>query len=436
MFRAANIWAFFPIFCRTPNPRARLRPFPEESAMNPKTCKQLVTQGLLATSMVALAACGGGGGGGGDVETATLTGTVTESVSAASVQASSVSSPVTVTAVDENGNVADAESDVTGTFSLTVPTGHDYVVIVSDDNGIIGAMVYGADDRPDFTVEPGTVSLSLGDLTVDREHRSVHSDNGDGEVHGSTQPLIDATADNDGDHIPDSVDTDDDNDGIEDSLDVSGTRDRSMDHDNDGIDDSTDTNDDNDTLDDSSDDHPMDFDNDGEDDDRDRNDDETNSDHPRYMDTTSGDAATGGEIFAVHCAGCHGDDGSGGAGESIRGESTREIAEALSEGEEEGDMPAFPDLVDSAADIAAFLNSSTTGGTTGGDTGGTTLDGAALFTSSCGGCHTGNGLGSGSFRDVTGATTQQISSAIASVGMMSGLASLTTDQIAAIAAVL
>jgi cysteine-rich repeat protein len=61
------------------------------------------------------------------------------------------------------------------------------------------------------------------------------------------------------------------------------------------------------------------------------------------------------------------------------------------------------------------------------------LDGAALFTGSCGGCHTGGGLGSGSISDVTGATASDIANAIATVELMSGI-SLTSEEIDAIAA--
>jgi len=65
-----------------------------------------------------------------------------------------------------------------------------------------------------------------------------------------------------------------------------------------------------------------------------------------------------------------------------------------------------------------------------------TIDGAALFTSDCGNCHTGGGLGSSdAFGDVTGASAAAISDAIANVGVMNtaALTSLTSEEIAAIA---
>jgi|GEM_PF-6253016 len=61
-----------------------------------------------------------------------------------------------------------------------------------------------------------------------------------------------------------------------------------------------------------------------------------------------------------------------------------------------------------------------------------TIDGAMLFSTTCGGCHTGNGLGTGSISDVTGATAAGITNAIASVGAM-GSIDLTAEEIQAIA---
>ena len=310
------------------------------------------------------------------METANLTGAVSDgTATTASVRASSVASPVTVKAVDENGDVASAEGNVTSTFTLTVPTGHDYVIIVSDNSGIIGAMLYGADHRADFNVPAGATTIDLGDLTVDRGNKSVYSDNSAGEIHGSDHSEI-SRDDSDGDQIPDAVDPDN-----------------------------------------------------------------TGSDDFDGNTTTGGDATLGGEIFAANCSGCH--NSSGGVGGPLGSESASEVAEVLATGasEDGATMPAFPDLVANAADLAAYLSGATSGGNTGGDTGGntgggTTLDGAALFTTNCGGCHTGNGMGSGSILDVTGATAQQITDAIATRAAMSGLASLTADQIAAIAAAL
>jgi len=372
---------------------------------------------LAAVSLLTSLACGGGGGGGGGVETADLIGTVNDPVAAGSVRSSSVATPVNVVAVDEDANVADSATDVTGQFTLTVPTGHDYVIIVSDDDGIIGAMIYGADDRPDFTVADGVTTLHLGTLTVNRSTRSVTTDDAQGEIVEPIEARIDSSADHDGDHIPDALDSDDDNDGIDDVADVSDGHDESMDHDNDGVDDSLDSDDDNDGISDVEDDHPYDVDNDGEDDDR------GSDDTGGGLGSTDGDAAAGSIVFAA-CAGCHGSDGSGGTAESLRGKSAGEIAEVLSEGED--GMPAFPDLVDAAADIAAFLTSDLTagGGDTGGNTGGDTgtapdpTVGGELFASSgCVGCHGTDGSGSFNIRN---ASETQVAGALQS-GSGSGL---------------
>jgi mono/diheme cytochrome c family protein len=361
---------------------------------------------LVAGAVLASLACGGGGGGDGQ-ETADLIGTVSDPVVAGSVHSSSVTTAVDVVAVDEDGNVADSATNVTDQFTLTVPTGHDYVVIVSDGDGVIGAMIYGAEDRPDFTVSVGVATVHLGNLTIDRGTRSVVTDDSDGEIAEPIVPRIDASVDHDGDHIPDSVDNDDDNDGIDDIADVGDGHDQSLDHDNDGVDDSQDSDDDNDGITDVADDHPYDADNNGEDDDREHG----------AMGTSDGDAAAGAAVF-VACGGCHGQDGSGGAAESIRGKSAGEIAEALMEGED--DMPSFPDLVDSAADIAAFLSGATdtTGGGTDTDSdagtgsGGDAAAGATLFAAnSCSTCHGATGAGSINIRN---ATETQVANALQS----------------------
>lgn len=70
----------------------------------------------------------------------------------------------------------------------------------------------------------------------------------------------------------------------------------------------------------------------------------------------TGDAAAGATVYADNCASCHGDDGTGGSGPDISGESeTEEIAQIVLDGE--GDMPAFDgDLTDQEiADVVAFV---------------------------------------------------------------------------------
>ncbi len=60
--------------------------------------------------------------------------------------------------------------------------------------------------------------------------------------------------------------------------------------------------------------------------------------------------------------------------------------------------------------------------------------GSSLFTQRCGGCHTGNGMGSGSVGDRTGRTAQQIQNAIQNVSSMNqAVGDLTFPEIQAIA---
>jgi mono/diheme cytochrome c family protein len=75
------------------------------------------------------------------------------------------------------------------------------------------------------------------------------------------------------------------------------------------------------------------------------------------------DAASGAELYAGNCASCHGADagggrnGSGVAGPDIRCKGESDVGEKVREGD--GDMPAFPELSESAigriADLVAGL---------------------------------------------------------------------------------
>lgn len=73
-----------------------------------------------------------------------------------------------------------------------------------------------------------------------------------------------------------------------------------------------------------------------------------------------GDINAGGLLFAMHCAGCHGDDGSGGSGPDLRehagDEEQDELIDVILNGD--GAMPGFSNLADQeVADLVSFLGS-------------------------------------------------------------------------------
>ena len=399
--------------------------------------------------LVALTGCGAGGGSG-STDTAVLSGTLAET-GAARVAARTVADAADpayyVEAVDETGTTQDAAQGLRpgDSFELFVPAGHVYVVVVGDEGGEIGGMVYDpASGRVDFEVPEGMTRLALGTIEVDPATRRVRARD-DGDPLGPPEGMGPPT-DTDGDRIPDFADRDDDNDGIEDAMDRmggQGTRmghdddglqeldegdddygagnaagpmvgqDMSLDHDNDGIRDPDDTDDDNDGIPDVEDVDPV----TGEDLSRDRDNDGWDDDQAMGR---AGDPAEGARLYGENaCASCHGPDGAGGE-EPIRYESAEEIAEALMGGDDDEGMPAFPALVAHAADLAAFLSTDpadvpeppagpgpgnadpAAGGGTTPDTGappsggsgtpgsGTptpTVDGQAVYQASCAGCH-------------------------------------------------
>ncbi len=150
-----------------------------------------------------------------------------------------------------------------------------------------------------------------------------------------------------------------------------------------------------------------------------------------------GNQANGDAIFAQNCSGCHGVDGTAilvDGGEFTVGAHLRskpyEDQHKVKFGNPGTIMGAvladfstsdIKDLYKAMADIANYPDSAPVA-----------LDGAALFVTNCGSCHTGNGLGSGA-SDKTGRTADEITAAIANVGAMSGLSSLTSEEIQAIA---
>jgi mono/diheme cytochrome c family protein len=389
-----------------------------------------------------LAGCGGSGGSGAD--TATISGRL---ASPPAARAAASGGPFYVEAVDEDGTSQDVATQVTDAFRLDVPVNHDYVLVVGDGGGPIGGMRYGAagSERSKFRVQG---DVDLGEIEVDLDRREIRCLD-DSEIE---EPDDVDGPDNDADGIPDYADDDDDNDGIDDDRDHVGDQDTSRDHDNDGIDDS--------------------------------------ADHD--SDAVAGAAA----YAALGCAVCHGEDGSGTPGypESIRGEFAGEVAEVMLNGEgggasddddgddgddsDDGDdrgadadeyMPSYAaDVVAAnAADIAAFLHHDgpVVGGPGVGDADGDGVaddldqcpgtpagvavdangckvastpapDGAALFVSTCGGCHNGNGLGSGTVRDLTGKSAAVLQSKLAGGHQGFSAATFTAAELDAISAAL
>ncbi len=299
-----------------------------------KTRRRILVAFATAGLLAGLAACGTGGGSS-DGDTATLTGTLDQGTVART--AAAVADPVDVVAVNEQGDKVDEALGITDAFTLHLPWGHEYVLIFSDARGILGAMVYGAEDQAAFQVEPGVVRIDLGAVTIDPENRRVRVRHDTDLTPPDGGPYEDA----DDDGIPDHVDDDRDNDGIPNDLDVGEDgADLSLDHDNDGVPMHQDADDDDDGVTDTEDDHPMDHDNDGVDDDR---------------DAGLGDPAVGETVYAANCARCHGPDGGNLDRDDV---SVREIAEVLYEGEdadEAGGMQPMPDLVPHAADLAAYV---------------------------------------------------------------------------------
>ncbi len=346
--------------------------------------KNALRVSAVLVGLVALAGCGGGGSSG-PADTAVLSGTLTETGAAriaARTVADDAGSAYYVEAVDETGTTQDAAQGLRpgDSFELFVPAGHVYVVVVGDDVGPIGGMVYDpASGRADFEIPEGATHIALGTIEVDPATRRVRArDNGDPlePPEGMGPPT-----DTDGDRIPDFADRDDDNDGIEDDMDRmagqdmamehedDGVRepdeadddglgnaagpmvgvDMSLDHDNDGIRDPDDPDDDNDGIPDVEDVDPV----TGDDMSRDRDNDGWDDDRAMGQ---AGDPAEGARLYGENgCASCHGPDGAGGE-EPIRYESAGDIAEALMGEDQDEGMPAFPGLVAHAADLAAFLS--------------------------------------------------------------------------------
>jgi len=148
-----------------------------------------------------------------------VSGTVA-AITASSVTAQALNTQVTVVAVDERGWVADSAT-TSDTFSLTLPTGHDYVIVFRDGSvtgPTLATLVVdpGGGGRGLFTLQRGVSDVDLGEITLHRTSRRAVSSRtfADRLPAAATHPT-----DTDGDLIPDAMDRDDDNDGVFDSAD-------------------------------------------------------------------------------------------------------------------------------------------------------------------------------------------------------------------------
>jgi serine protease len=147
------------------------------------------------------------------------TGSIT-AIATTSVATQALSSDVAVVAVDERGWVADSKI-TRDTFSLTLPTGHDYVIAFRDrivTGETLATLV--VDDagsgRALFTLASGAPDVDLGAITLHRASRRAASDRALASLLLSTAT---PRTDTDSDLIPDPMDRDDDNDGTFDSTD-------------------------------------------------------------------------------------------------------------------------------------------------------------------------------------------------------------------------
>jgi len=174
-----------------------------------------------------LTACGGGGGGGGGTAatqdttptTVVVSGTVA-TITDSSVTPQALATQVAVVAMDEHGSVADSAT-TSGTFSLSLSTGHDYVIVFRDGSvtgPALATLVVDAtaSGRGTFSLRQGAPDVDLGTITLHRiSHRAVSSRT----LSDRLPATATQTTDTDGDLIPDTMDRDDDNDGVADASD-------------------------------------------------------------------------------------------------------------------------------------------------------------------------------------------------------------------------
>ena len=150
-----------------------------------------------------------------------------------------------------------------------------------------------------------------------------------------------------------------------------------------------------------------------------------------------GDATNGLAVFDNNCASCHGADGTSilvDGGEYTVGRHVRskpyEDQHKVKFGNLGSIMLPHPTLTTSdAKDLFKALTDVTLFP----DAQAVAVDGAALFVSKCGSCHTGNGMGTGSIKDVTNHGVALINAAISTVPEMATFSTLTVEEIQAIA---
>ena len=73
---------------------------------------------------------------------------------------------VTVVAVDAEGHIV-ARQATDDAFRLTVPSDHDYVLMISSDDGVFGVLVWGERERPEFAARGGPIDLGCVGLNRD-----------------------------------------------------------------------------------------------------------------------------------------------------------------------------------------------------------------------------------------------------------------------------
>ncbi len=246
-------------------------------------------------SLFWLAACGGGDssgsgqtpGNGGNAETIVVQGNLVGFTAAAldRVQDAAAGDAVAVM-VDESRRQTASQtlSATTGPFSITVPTGHDYVMVFregSSNGRTLAILTPDASGRTTITLATGSGDIDLGDIELDAKTGKARTlsevqlahpaaefpdsdgdgipdvgdnsadEDGDGVADSQDQFAFDSSEsmDTDGDGIGDNADSDDDNDGIADAGDAfPKDPTESVDTDGDGIGDAADPDDDNDGI--------------------------------------------------------------------------------------------------------------------------------------------------------------------------------------------
>jgi mono/diheme cytochrome c family protein len=151
-----------------------------------------------------------------------------------------------------------------------------------------------------------------------------------------------------------------------------------------------------------------------------------------------GDPVNGASVYSSKCASCHGADGTaflvdGGAytvGAHTRAKPYEDqhkvkfghLGSSMGPILSNSDFTDIVDLLNALSNSTAFPDAAPVA-----------VDGAALFVAQCGTCHSGNGMGTGSTSMNGNTSAAGITTAIATVGAMSGLSTLTVEEIQAIA---